>query len=227
MLCIFDFDGVIADSFDSLLAVCVEAQAVLAEGRPPRPDDFRTIENLTFDELGRVIGLPPGRRAAYAEAVFQIQQKAWQTLPFPDIVDVIRELAARHTVAVVTNSQGRRVAATLKDFGIGSAVTAVEGGESGHTKADRIRLLQERHTSASESTYMIGDTIGDVRAGKQAGVRTVAVTWGYQSRDLLLREAPDLIVDRPQELLSVVGSRLPRDRRAVSFCPGSIECDRF
>ena len=211
MLYIFDYDGVIADSFDSLLAVCVEAQAALREGRPPTADDFRTIENLTFDELGRMIGIPEDQCTAYAQKVFEIQQTAWRTRPFPDVVDVIPKLSAGHTVAVVTNSQGRQVAAALDEFGIGAAVTAVEGGESGKTKADRIRLLQRLHASAGGQTYMIGDTIGDIRAGRQAGVRTAAVTWGYQSRDLLLAEAPDHLLDRAVQLLSIARG-VPRSR---------------
>jgi phosphoglycolate phosphatase-like HAD superfamily hydrolase len=51
---------------------------------------------------------------------------------------------------------------------------------------------------------MIGDTVGDIRAGKEAGVRTAAVTWGYQQRDLLLKEAPDCLLDQPKELLYIV-----------------------
>ena len=51
---------------------------------------------------------------------------------------------------------------------------------------------------------MIGDTVGDIRAGKEAGVRTAAVTWGYQQRDLLSKEVPDRLLDQPKELLALV-----------------------
>jgi phosphoglycolate phosphatase len=60
---------------------------------------------------------------------------------------------------------------------------------------------------------MIGDTIGDIRAGKQSGVQTVAVTWGFQARDLLARELPDYLVDHPEELLTIASGHM-RNRTA-------------
>ena len=209
MLFLFDYDGVIADSFESLLGVCVEAQMILREGRPPTPEDFQKIQNLTFDELGRTIGIPEDKCVAYARNVFEIQQKGWQVSPFPEVLDVVKKLATEHTVAVVTNSQDDAVTAALCRFGIGAAVTTVMGSDSGTTKVDRIQRLKEAHMSEAEPVYMIGDTIGDIRAGKQAGVRTVAVTWGFQKRDLLLKEAPDYLLDAPHELFSLAGSTDP------------------
>jgi phosphoglycolate phosphatase len=41
---------------------------------------------------------------------------------------------------------------------------------------------------------MIGDAISDIREGKRAGVRTAAVTWGYQPERVLAAEQPERIV---------------------------------
>ena len=57
---------------------------------------------------------------------------------------------------------------------------------------------------------MIGDSMSDIRAGKRSGVRTVAVSWGFQDRELLSREDPDILIDDPEDLLSMVsGIPLP------------------
>ncbi len=210
MLFLFDYDGVIADSFDSLLEVCVEAQAVFGQGRAPSSDDFRTIENLTFDELGGMIGIPEGKCAAYCAKVFEIQRERECPCPFPEVVEIIQKLAVQHTAAVVTNSQSHVVRAALNEFGLGAAVTGVAGGESGATKVDRIAYLQAAHAAPCEKTYMTGDTIGDIRAGKRAGVQTVAVTWGFQARDLLARESPDHLVDHPKEILAIAIGHMRR-----------------
>ena len=208
MLFLFDYDGVIADSFDSLLEVCIEAQAVFGQGRAPSADDFRTIENLTFDELGGKIGIPKGKCAAYGATVFEIQREKECPCPFLKVVEVIQKLAVQHTAVVVTNSQSHVVRAALAEFGLGAAVTGVAGGESGATKFDRIVCLQAAHAASCEKTYMIGDTIGDIRAGKQTGVQTVAVTWGFQARDLLARELPDYLVDHPEEILAIASGHM-------------------
>lgn len=203
MLFLFDYDGVIADSFELLLDVCVEAQAALGRGRAPSHEDFRTIENLTFDELARTIGIPEDLCEAYCAKTFEIQRQKGTAPPFQAVVEVIQKLAVQHPVAVVTNSQGKAVHSALEGFGLGDAIASVAGGESGLSKADRIAALRAAYALPPEAVYMIGDTVGDIRAGKQAGVQTVAVTWGFQSHDLLARELPDHLVERPEELLSL------------------------
>ena len=47
---------------------------------------------------------------------------------------------------------------------------------------------------------MIGDSVSDIRYAKRAGVQSIAVTWGWQSRDRLVKEDPDFIVNSVQEL---------------------------
>ena len=57
MLFLFNYDGVIVDSFDQLLDLCGQAQSSLGMGRAPTAEDFRTIERLDFGNLARVIGV--------------------------------------------------------------------------------------------------------------------------------------------------------------------------
>ena len=77
MLFLFDYDGVIVDSFDQLLDLCVQAQRSLGMGRPPTRGDFRTIENLDFVNLARQIGMPEEMAQAYAKRVFELQEENW------------------------------------------------------------------------------------------------------------------------------------------------------
>ncbi|MHC4887221.1 MAG: HAD family hydrolase [Planctomycetota bacterium] len=203
MLFCFDFDGVIADSFDPLLQVCIQAQTNLGGGRAPTAEDFRTIENLSFDELGRVIGLPESDHAPYGEEIFRLQKGTPPSPPFPDAVWAIRGLGECHTVTVITNSDSAPVLAALECYGLAEAVKAVEGGEPGTTKAERIGMLRKKYGREGELCVMIGDTIGDIRAGKEAGVGTAGVTWGFQDKALLAREAPDYLLDSPEELIEI------------------------
>jgi phosphoglycolate phosphatase-like HAD superfamily hydrolase len=51
---------------------------------------------------------------------------------------------------------------------------------------------------------MVGDTPADILAGKAAGTKTCAVTYGFGTRDVLLQYAPDYVIDTFGELLSLV-----------------------
>jgi phosphoglycolate phosphatase len=165
--------------------------------------DFQTIESLTFDDLGRLIGIPEAQISAYSARVFALQSRRWEVSPFSRIVPVFSQLATQHVIGVITASQGDTVMGTLQDFGLGSAISCVMGGELGTSKAARIAQAQSLYSSSAEETFMTGDAISDIRAGKEAGVRTVAVSWGFQNRDLLADENPDFLIDAPDDLLSL------------------------
>jgi phosphoglycolate phosphatase-like HAD superfamily hydrolase len=47
--------------------------------------------------------------------------------------------------------------------------------------------------------------VGDVVAARQAGMDIAAVTWGYNSRELLAVQEPDYLIDSPDELRTLLG----------------------
>jgi len=214
---LFDYDGVIVDSFDCLLGLCVRAQAEMGCGRPPVCQDLRTIENLSFAELGRLIGVPEGRVGAYAGRILALQKTHWPVAFVPGMAGVLSDLARRHTVAVITASDSETVAASLRKGGVGAAVAAVLGGELGTGKAERIATIRARYGISCGDAWMTGDAISDIREGKRAGVGTIAVAWGYQDRALLANEQPDFLIDSPSDLLRIASgeARPPRGRRAA------------
>jgi phosphoglycolate phosphatase len=55
-----------------------------------------------------------------------------------------------------------------------------------------------------KEAYMVGDARSDIREGRAAGVRTVAVAWGYQPRESLVAEEPDFVADRPEDLPAIL-----------------------
>ena len=54
-----------------------------------------------------------------------------------------------------------------------------------------------------DEMVMIGDTISDVKAGQNAGVDTIVVSYGYGNRDDILALSPTVIIDTFSELLSI------------------------
>ena len=60
--------------------------------------------------------------------------------------------------------------------------------------------------AAPEESILVGDGETDVRSARNAGLRCLAVTWGFRSRESLEREAPDALADRPEELPEILKS---------------------
>ena len=63
-----------------------------------------------------------------------------------------------------------------------------------------LKTLMERNGLQADEIVMIGDTEHDIKFGKAAGVRTIAVTWGAAPIERLEAYGPDAIVSTMAEL---------------------------
>lgn len=64
-------------------------------------------------------------------------------------------------------------------------------------------ILEEFGATPKECLYF-GDTNTDMETGKQAGVDTVGVTWGFRTRKELEAYSPRLIADHPSQVIGLV-----------------------
>lgn len=204
MLINFDFDGVIADTFEQLIAHGIQAQKMIGLGRPPLAEDFRNVENLTWEGVGLQIGVPSQAIGKFEDIAFGLQEQSDETPKFYDgMIDVIKKVSVENVLAVVSSSSSEILHKRLTENGVEGLFSRITGGEVGMTKSESILKNMSQFSSQADQTYMIGDAVSDIRYGKEAKVKTVGVTWGFQSRELLKAEGPDMLIHRPEELLDL------------------------
>lgn len=64
-------------------------------------------------------------------------------------------------------------------------------------------LMEQMHVSKEECLY-IGDSEVDAATGRNAGLKTIGVLWGFRDRKTLETAGADDLIDRPDELLQFV-----------------------
>ena len=203
MLINFDFDGVVADTFDALLRICIVAQQQLDEGRTPVAADLRTVKNLTFEGVAELLDIPPEAIPEYRKIAFKLQQEQQDdVLFFPEMGELLKKLALTCDLAIITAGRTETVRNHLIHHGVSDSVTRITGGEKGLSKEEAILVNLEHFEATASESFMVGDAVSDIRHGKAAKVKTIGVSWGFQSRELLSGEAPDVLVDSPQQLLA-------------------------
>ena len=208
MLINFDFDGVIADSFGQLLALCIGAQKVTGLGRMPVDDDLRRLENLTFEGLADRLEIPSMMVPDFLKTVFEHQQKDQSAVHFfPGMDTLLKDLSRTSDIGIITSSSSDLVRGYLVEYGVAESVSFLCGGEKGRSKKESILDNMDRLSVSPQQTCMVGDAISDIRQGKAAGVMTVAVGWGFQEVELLRRENPDYLAGSPGELLKILKSQ--------------------
>ena len=205
MLLHFDYDGVLVDSFDQLLGAFQRTAADTGLGRPPTRNDFETIEDLNAAGLAALLGVPEADIDRYTTRTHALlEADGYEPAMFPGIPDLLRTLSERHTIVIVTSNYEHLVRQSLVRNGVNECVSLILDARQPGAKSEKILHALAHFRIPPKEGFMIGDTRGDIRHGRAAGVRTAGVTWGYQSRATLAKETPDHIVDSPEELLRLL-----------------------
>ncbi|MCA1826005.1 MAG: HAD family hydrolase [Myxococcales bacterium] len=212
---IFDLDGTLVDSAGEIAAAMAQAwQAVLPE--LPFPAERVRIG----PPLAQMIAnLDPALGRGEQRAVFDAFRERYdasdfsRTLPYPGIHGVVETLRAQgRRLCLATN---KRLLPTLaiaarwfpRSFDKIACSDGVwpEDGTRPASKAEMVRWLAG---SAADGAVVVGDTTGDIAAGRASGLRVVAVTWGYCDEQALVAARPDAVVHEVPALLGVL-DRIP------------------
>ena len=214
-LVIFDLDGTL---IDSRLDLVHSVNAALRHiGRPELPDDV--IASYVGDGAPILIQRALGGEAIDEALVrkgleffltYYREHKLDHTTVYPGIGDALAAIqnsgnGAPRKMAVLSNKPVNPSRAIVEALGLGRFFSQVYGGNSFPTKKpepEGARKLMEEAAVGPEQTVMIGDSHVDVRTGRNADMRTIAVTYGFAPHTLETEPA-DVTVDHPQELVTV------------------------
>ncbi len=67
------------------------------------------------------------------------------------------------------------------------------------------RIMKLANCKNRQDVFMVGDTEMDILAAKNAGVKSIAVTWGFRDEEFLKKYEPDYIAHNSQELKNILG----------------------
>ncbi len=206
-LIIFDYDGVLADTLDDLILFGQEACNQLGVHHLVTKDDLSNLELMSFTTYGRACEVPEHLVDEFVKICLTlIAKKESPPAIFTGLSPVVKYLSVNHKIAVVTTNSSQNVNAFLIKHGLESHIDAVYGVDSPGSKAKKISLARDRllENRQQEAVFMVGDSLSDVLAAKEASVASIAVTWGHQSLEVLLRGHPDYVAGSPHQLIGII-----------------------
>ena len=239
---VFDLDGTLLDTLPDL--VVITNRALAREGYPPRTREeiHRFVGNGLMALMYQAVpeGTPPGA----AERAMERWKELFPTyandltVAYPKVQEMLDDLRKRGCkLGVLSNKFDEGVQQVMNQKL--PDIFEVIHGECAEIprKPDPTGLLRTIRElgSAPERAVYVGDSPGDVRTARNAGVYAVAVTWGYHDEADFAAEgaAPDLMARSPLDLLAlaVAGREAASDGalRAPAADPEGVtagECDR-
>ncbi len=221
-LLLFDIDGTLLRTKgagrhatrEAMLEVFGTASRIDTHDFGGKPDWQTLIELLSdygYDEA-RVGEYMP----AFEDAMSRHLTEAVKTRPahtLPGAMEAILAVRQRNELipAIVTGNTGKSAAVKLHAAGYDPDwfVTGAYGSESVDRNALPPMALQRATAICNcelspQRTFVIGDTLMDIRSAREMGAVAVAVTTGFTTREVLAAAEPDYLLDDLRELLELV-----------------------
>lgn len=201
-LFLFDFDGVIVDSLEVYEKTVKDNLQKIKQPIVQSREEFLELFDDNFYESLKKKGVDLDEFMKSAEDILA-QVKIKDMKPFPDVAPVIKELHKTHCLIVVSSNDYASIKEALEFFNYDGYFQDILGSDFMFSKKEKILYAAKKYNVALNDIYYIGDTTGDIKEGKQAGIKTVGITWGWHSKEKMAATQPDYLFDKPRELLQL------------------------
>lgn len=195
---VFDFDGTIADTFVVALNIYYD----LAHHKPMPEEDITRLRGMNGMTLMRALNIHPWQLPFWG---WRIRRKLAQKINtvelIPGIKAAISQLSSNHQLIIFTSNTAANVEAILERYEMTDYFAGVYGNAGILRKEHALRRLLSRRRLEPGTVWYVGDETRDVEAAHRAGVRCIAVSWGFNTIGALEHHRPDALVFSPEELV--------------------------
>lgn len=208
---IFDMDGTILNTIDD---IAIAVNVALKEKNLPLKsiDEIKlAVGNGAKTLIERIT--PSGSSDQLKHEVFTMYQAYYDahsqdfTGPYDGIMDLLIELKKQgYQLATVSNKYQHLVSELNRNVfqGLFDCTIGETHGIPIKPAPDMVyQALKELKTSKEEALF-IGDSDVDIDTAKNAMMKSVGVTWGFRSKEVLLKHQATYIIEHPDELYAIL-----------------------
>jgi phosphoglycolate phosphatase len=202
---IFDFDGTIADTLGIVLEIY---NKIIVPKFKTKKVSKEELEYLRTQKPSKkllnkynisLLQLPFVLKTGRAEIKKEIKRAKIQ----PGLKELFNSLKD-YSLGILSSNSKENIQAFLKNYGF-LEVFDFFYTSSALFKKDKVikKILQERNLD-SENVFYIGDELRDITAANKAGIKTIAVSWGFNKKEILETANPDYFAEKPLEILDFI-----------------------
>lgn len=210
-LIILDFDGTLCDTRNTIvktlqmtmqhfgLEVLDEYVCATSIGLPLK-EAFQKLHPQLDDEEATAC-------ADTYRIIFEDNKDALKPKLFPEVLETLRELAARgYDLTIASSRSNKSLLGFVEETGLSDIISMVVGANDVVNAKPHpepvLKIMEARGVKAVE-TLVVGDMHYDINMGRNAGAYTCGVTYGNGSREELEGCNADFVIDRFSELISL------------------------
>lgn len=210
--CIFDLDGTLADTLESMAYVANEIMKKFGLKELP-VDNFRYYcgegANMLMRRCLRDAGDPELTRFEEGQRIYREMFAAdpmYKVTHYPGMPETLKELKRRGVRLAVCSNKPHPAAVKVIAQMFGDDFDLVIGQSDAIRRKPApdgpLKVAEEFGVRPEECMY-IGDTSTDMLTGKAAGMLTVGALWGFRDLEELKTNGADRIAEKPADLLDI------------------------
>ncbi len=188
----FDFDGVLVDSFKQCFAATKKYHPLLSENEYRKLFHGNIYETLTAH---------PSRGAPDREFFAEYMPRLLKCKQVRGVAAAVRVLSERHLLTIVSSTITAAIEDFLQRVGLERHFVDVLGCDIEKSKVKKIKFILDKYFIGAADSLFITDTLGDIREAEIMGVKSLAVTWGFHNQKTLLSGSPLALADKPADLV--------------------------
>ncbi len=189
---IFDFDGVLADTYVFNMGLTKEV------GHDVDHKDFKAHHDGNVLEEPKI----PFTKESADNFFSKYLERVTEVKPFFSL-DNIKNLREISPLYIISSSQKESIQKFLNhnqlDF-----FDEILGVEFHKSKVEKFNFLFKKYGFKSDEVVFVSDTLGDILEAKKVDVKTIAVDFGFHDKERLETGKPFKIVSNFIELLETI-----------------------
>ncbi len=192
---IFDFDGVIHDTFEFHKRKIKEFTGIELSA-----DEFRSIHEKNF-----FFSMPEKFKDTDWEKYRDFVSNDVSLFKLRDnIRKTLIDLSQKFELFIVTSGGYKTISGYLGNNGIANIFKEVLGFESYKAKTDKFRYIFNKYNLLPLECIFVTDTLGDIMEANEVELKTIAVDFGFHSRKTLEAGRPYKIISSFDEIVDLV-----------------------
>ena len=198
-LIIFDFDGTIANTIEIGIPIF---NKLANKYNFVELKKLEELQNTTLKEFFRTHKISKIRFPFYFREFLEDLNKSIDDVKiYPDIKEVIKKLNKHHKLGIVSANTKENIQKFLKKNNLEFCFDFIYNYPLIFGKSRVFKKLIKEKKLKKEDLIYIGDELRDIEASKKAGMNIISVTWGFNNKNILKKENPNFIADKPEDIL--------------------------
>lgn len=208
---IFDLDGTLLDTLDDL---CNSVNYSLRTNNFPERS-LAEVRTFVGNGIRLLIerSVPEGTSKELIDKTFECFKTYYavhcndKTKTYPGVMDMLKELKKNGYKIAVLSNKAQYAVTKLCDIYFNNLLDDAVGARENVAKKpspDALYICAENNNINLNNVIYVGDSDVDVATANNAGIRGIAVTWGFRSRELLIKCGAENLADNTDELLQIL-----------------------